>query len=129
MHTHDDRYYTETEVNNLLNNKSNTDHNHNSVYAALTHYHDDRYYTETEIDTIRRGISNSNYLDNPWFTINQRGKSTYTGNGYTIDRWKCNDGAGGNSTTIINSDGSITITNSNTGDAIWFCQYDKQNYC
>lgn len=36
-------------------------------------------------------ISNPNLLDNPWFTINQRGKSSYTatnGNAYyTVDRW------------------------------------------
>ena len=30
-HTHDDRYYTETEVNNLLGGKANTGHFHNSV--------------------------------------------------------------------------------------------------
>lgn len=39
-HTHDDRYYTKTEINSKLNSKSDTDHTH-----------DDRYYTETEIDT------------------------------------------------------------------------------
>ena len=37
VHTHDDRYYTETEINNLLAGKSNTGHNH-----------DTRYYTESE---------------------------------------------------------------------------------
>ena len=39
-HTHDDRYYTEAEVNTKLNGKSNTGH-----------IHDDRYYTESETDT------------------------------------------------------------------------------
>lgn len=43
-HTHDDRYYTEAEVNTKLNGKSNTGHTH-----------DDRYYTETEIDTKLNG--------------------------------------------------------------------------
>lgn len=38
-HSHDDRYYTESETNNLLNNKANANHNHDS-----------RYYTESEID-------------------------------------------------------------------------------
>jgi len=36
-------------------------------------------------------ISHENLLDNPWFTVNQRGQSSYTdpGNGkYTVDRWK-----------------------------------------
>jgi hypothetical protein len=30
-HTHDDRYYTEGEVNSLLGNKSNTDHEHSYI--------------------------------------------------------------------------------------------------
>lgn len=48
-HTHDDRYYTESEVNTKLDGKANTNHTHN--YAATSHTHDDRYYTESEIDT------------------------------------------------------------------------------
>lgn len=43
-HTHDDRYYTEAEINSKLDGKSNTGHTH-----------DDRYYTETEIDTKLNG--------------------------------------------------------------------------
>lgn len=39
-HTHDDRYYTESEIDTKLNGKSNTGHTH-----------DDRYYTETEINS------------------------------------------------------------------------------
>ena len=38
-HTHDDRYFTETEITQKLAGKSDTSHNH-----------DERYYTETEID-------------------------------------------------------------------------------
>lgn len=38
-HTHDDRYFTETEINNKL-----------AGYSATGHSHDDKYYTETEID-------------------------------------------------------------------------------
>ena len=43
-HTHDDRYYTESEIDSKLNNK-----------AAASHIHDDRYYTESEIDTKLNG--------------------------------------------------------------------------
>lgn len=32
--------------------------------------------------------SNPNLLDNPWFTVNQRGQSQYTGAMYTVDRWR-----------------------------------------
>lgn len=32
-------------------------------------------------------ISNPNLLDNPWFTINQRGATTVSSYGYGVDRW------------------------------------------
>ena len=32
--------------------------------------------------------SNENLLDNPWFTVNQRGAVTYSVGGYGVDRWK-----------------------------------------
>ena len=49
-HTHDDRYYTETEINSKLNGKSNTGHTH-----------DDRYYTESEINTKLAGKSDTSH--------------------------------------------------------------------
>lgn len=34
-------------------------------------------------------ISHENLLDNPWFTVNQRGQTSYTTkNAYCVDRWK-----------------------------------------
>lgn len=47
-HAHDDRYYTETEIDTALAGKSDT-----------SHTHDTRYYTETEIDTALAGKANS----------------------------------------------------------------------
>lgn len=47
-HAHDDRYYTEIEIDNKLGEKSNTGHTH-----------DDRYYTEDETDTLLSGKANS----------------------------------------------------------------------
>ena len=47
-HTHDDRYFTETEVTNKLAGKSDTGHTH-----------DDRYYTETEINSKISTINTS----------------------------------------------------------------------
>lgn len=38
-HTHDDRYYTETEMNTKLQSKSDINHNHNNTYSLLTHHH------------------------------------------------------------------------------------------
>jgi hypothetical protein len=49
-HTHDDRYYTETEIDSKLNGKSNAGHTH-----------DDRYYTETEIDSKLSGKAASSH--------------------------------------------------------------------
>ena len=49
-HTHDDRYYTEGEINSKLDGKSNTGHTH-----------DDRYYTETEINAKLNGKANSSH--------------------------------------------------------------------
>ena len=43
-HTHDDRYYTESEMNSLLAGK-----------AAASHNHDDRYYTEGEVSSLLAG--------------------------------------------------------------------------
>lgn len=74
-HSHDDLYYTESEVDTLLSSKADSTHNHDSAYdtkgsaetalasakeytdsavsglASASHTHDDRYYTESEIDT------------------------------------------------------------------------------
>jgi hypothetical protein len=56
-HTHDDRYYTETEINNILGDGYYSQVEIDSlldslatIYAPLIHSHDDLYYTEAEID-------------------------------------------------------------------------------
>lgn len=49
-HTHDERYYTESEINSRLNEK-----------AAVVHTHDDRYYTETEMNTKLNGKANKEH--------------------------------------------------------------------
>lgn len=38
-------------------------------------------------DYLGKKFSNPNLLINPNFIINQRGKTVYTSNGYTVDRW------------------------------------------
>nr|DAR45121.1 MAG TPA: tail repeat-like protein [Caudoviricetes sp.] len=71
-HNHDERYYTETEMNTKLNGKANSSHSHSinnitNLQSALDsksgtgHNHDDRYYTETEIDTKLESKSDINH--------------------------------------------------------------------
>ena len=71
---------------------------------------DDKVVSEKAVDTAIKNIAfpNPNLLDNPWFTVNQRGQTSYTGSGYGIDRWKSYSSA---NTVEVNSDGSITVTN------------------
>jgi hypothetical protein len=60
-------------------------------------------------------ISNPNLLDNPWFTVNQRGQSSYTANSrnaYTVDRWMFK-----NTEVTVNSNNGITVDNSTDATA------------
>lgn len=65
-------------------------------------------------------FSNPNLLINPDFKINQRGKSTYSSSEeiYTVDRWSVS-----NSTTIVNSDGTITIS---PLSGLGYCNYKEE---
>ncbi len=58
-HTHDDRYYTETESDSLFapishthDDRYYTETESNSLFASISHTHDDRYYTESEINNL-----------------------------------------------------------------------------
>lgn len=84
-HTHDDRYYTESEINSKLDGKSNTGHTH-----------DDRYYTESEMNTKLAGKSDASHSHDLNTMINTlaEGTSTPTDNDYYIAQY-----AGGGTTT------------------------------
>lgn len=73
-----------------------------------------------EITPYIQSISNPNLVDNSWFTINQRGESSYTGtsNFIAIDRWRFTTSL----TVTVNADNTITVTNSSTENASWFAQ-------
>lgn len=52
-HTHDDRYYTETEIDSLLDAVATA----LDGKADLVHNHDDRYYTEAEVDALLSSVT------------------------------------------------------------------------
>ena len=83
-HTHDGRYYTETEINTLLSGKAASSHTHTKsqitdfptsmtpsahthTKSQITdfptsmppsaHTHDNRYYTKTEVDDLKKSVS------------------------------------------------------------------------
>ena len=91
--------------------------------ASIT---DDTYVpysmTNREMTPYVQAISNPNLLDNPWFTVNQRGQSSYTIVGaYSVDRWKASiDDTNLSCTISINSDNSLTV--SAPASNMWFFQ-------
>lgn len=65
---------------------------------------------------IAAGGTNPNLLDNPFFTIRQRGDGPFTtGNAFTVDRWQMSTWNATSPTTTINADGSVTLS-STTAD-------------
>lgn len=65
-HTHDERYYTESEVDTKLSSKSDT-----------SHTHDDRYYTESEVDTLLASKAETSHIHDDRYTTSGDG-ATYT---------------------------------------------------
>ena len=67
--------------------------------------------TNQQITPVVQSISNPNLLDNPWFTVNQRGLTQYSGsNAYSLDRWRRSS-----SRSIIDlTSNGITISSSDT---------------
>lgn len=65
-HNHDDRYYTETEIDSKFDAK-----------ADLSHTHDDRYYTEDEINNLLNAKAN---------TLHTHEASDITGGTFSLDR-------------------------------------------
>ena len=65
------------------------------------------------VKTAFQGRAAQNLLDNSWFVnpINQRGATSYSSQGYSIDRWK-SEIAGGTSFSISVSSGKLIISKS-----------------
>ena len=78
-----------------------------------------------DISILRNTTTNPNLLDNPWFTVNQRGQSSYSGTSsvhqYVFDRWFLS-WANSDVTVTKNSDGTITYTNNSSIDNMQIIQ-------
>lgn len=75
----------------------------------------DTYANQGEIN-VGPQSSNRNLLDNPWFTVNQRGQSSYVSNNntYTVDRW---DNIYPRDLTVDVTDDGVTLTSGSTTGA------------
>ena len=70
---------------------------------------------EEQIDSINNALTNvednlshQNLLDNPWFTVNQRGQSSYASGSsrYTVDRWQASSAE----SVTVNSNKTVTLS-------------------
>ena len=68
-------------------------------------------------------ITNPNLLDNPWFTVNQRGAISYNTNGYTVDRWKGEDLSDSGNTISISNDGLVCTSSGTPSKSTYIRQY------
>ena len=97
-------YYNKSEVNTLLNGKSDTSHNHDSAYASKNHNHDTAYASKShQHDGADVILSNNNDLNDNITDINN------TVNDHTTDITSLN----GNITSI---NASITDINNTVND-------------
>lgn len=72
-------------------------------------------------------LSHENLLDNPWFTVNQRGQSSYTElNKYTVDRWRTEGNSADFSVDIV-SDGVQLKRNVSEG-YFTLCQFNESSF-
>ena len=119
IHDHDDRYYTETEIdskiqiiNDELAEKSN-----------IGHTHDDRYYTETETDTLLSGKSDTGH------THNYAGSSSAGGPANSLVNFTVNKNSGQDANNVLyaahtyyTSNGPATSLGASTNDGALYSQ-------
>jgi len=67
-HSHDDRYYTETEIDTQMSNKEDTGHNH-----------DDRYYLESEINSLLDNLAVIGHNHNTLYSGITHGSNHHSG--------------------------------------------------
>lgn len=93
-------------VTNELNKKANSA---DLAIVATSGSYNDLQNIPTDIAKIGN-LSNPNLLINPNFAINQRGQTSYTTDGYTVDRWRLTDSGG----TVTPTSKGIRLTSTNS---------------
>lgn len=102
-HSHDDRYYTETEIDQKLADKSGKTHNHDTVYAAKDHSHDEYALSEA--------LDNHTTNSDIHFTAAERTKLSGIAAGAQVNTIT---GVKGNSESSYRT-GNVNITKANIG--------------
>lgn len=79
----------------------------------------------SQINTGFSYISNPNLLDNWYFgnPVNQRGQTSYSANGYTIDRWRTDHNVSYGTLTVDKTTGCVALSHAEDGGFVDFCQY------
>lgn len=106
-HTHDDRYYTETEIDSKLSSKANASHNHNSAYDAKGAAADVQENLNAVSDTLDVHIDNLDIH----FTTTERTKLSGIAAGAQVNTIT---GVKGNSESAYRT-GNVNITKANIG--------------
>lgn len=106
-----DILHPETNINMVLDSSNNSV---GDVNGAL--------YGDGNGNIVGAAISNPNLLDNPWFTVNQRGATSGSANGdYIADRWTVSYGLGG--VTWSRTDDTITFQSTTGLSSGYLMQY------
>lgn len=96
-----------TPVDSELNAESENAIQNKAVFAGINN-------AVNDVKEYANGIiSNPNLLDNPDFSINQRGQTEYAGGGYCVDRWETTP-------TVSISGGKIVLNNKESGYSSFF---------
>ena len=105
------KYWSEQANPTRLENLTDVDINNRANEDGLVYNSTSQKWENKQI-VQKNQISNPNLLDNPWFTVNQRGEVTYnTPWGMSVDRWRTDQGI---ALTVTNS--GVQITNSHATD-------------
>ena len=83
--------------------------------------------TNIQLSPNNIGLTGKNLLDNPRFQINQRCKTIYNGETYTVDRWTSRFSGGNGVTTVLETGGIRIYRPTDFAYAIQYLDEDVRN--